>query len=55
MNCFLIIVLALIIVSIIGAMVFVPLDMGISFWLGCVQVIAFIMLYWIIKKENKWT
>ena len=54
MNCFLIIVLALIIVSIIGAMVFVPLNMGIGFWLGCVQVIAFIMLYWIVKNENKW-
>lgn len=54
MNWFLIIVLALIIVSIIGAMVFTPLEMGIGFWLGCVQVIAFIMLYWIVKNENKW-
>lgn len=54
MNCFLIIVLALIIVSIVGAMVFVPLDMGIAFWLGCVQVIAFIMLYWVVKSHNKW-
>jgi hypothetical protein len=54
MNCFLIIVLALIIVSIVGAMVFTPLEMGTGFWLGCVQVIAFIMLYWIVKNENKW-
>lgn len=54
MVVFLIIMMSMIILLIALAMVFTTLTMGIAFWLGCVQCIAFIIIFWLMKEQNKW-